>query len=174
MTPPPALTMPPTLAFKSLTQTQLPAAAPPATGAWGPFQRAMAHGRGGRTSPPTSCPGTAPVPSAPLASPPSRISPLDYKSDSFDAQYRMGKGTAEERRWEDAVQHLKAACKLNGKEARPYRHLALAYARLDRLPEALDACRTGLNLAPDHARMRVLLGDLLAKFRQHLASHRRI
>ncbi|MHB2019580.1 MAG: serine/threonine-protein kinase, partial [Candidatus Xenobia bacterium] len=44
MTPPPSLSMPPAMAFKSMTQvTQVPATPPAATGAWGPFQRAMAR-----------------------------------------------------------------------------------------------------------------------------------
>ncbi len=162
--PPPtsvAPSVPPALQNTAVWQTGVASgtATPAANPQWGAFQRQMARMEAANITGQAPATAWGPLQRAPAPAPPAAETTV---TESFESEYRRGKAALEARRLEEAEQHLQAAIRHNGKDARPYRHLAALYQRQGRTADALKACQTGLALAPEHARMRALLGDVLA------------
>ncbi|MBN9562116.1 MAG: sulfotransferase [Alphaproteobacteria bacterium] len=79
--------------------------------------------------------------------------------------------------WRDfpgALELGREVVQINPMEARGFQLLTLTYSQLNRIPEALDAGRRALELAPDNTMMQILQGSLEADARQNDAARARL
>ncbi|HST73999.1 MAG TPA: sulfotransferase, partial [Acetobacteraceae bacterium] len=79
--------------------------------------------------------------------------------------------------WRDfagALELGQRAVEINPSEPRGWQLLTLTYSQLNRLPEALDAGRRAVELAPDNTMMQILQGSLEADARQNDAARGRL
>ena len=79
--------------------------------------------------------------------------------------------------WRDfsgALELGQQAVRINPSEPRGFQLLTLTYSQLNRLPEALDAGRRALDLAPDNTMMQILQGSLEADARHNDAAKDRL
>ncbi|REJ96148.1 MAG: hypothetical protein DWQ34_04690 [Planctomycetota bacterium] len=69
----------------------------------------------------------------------------------------------------ESIPHFQSACELNPEHDGAYTNLALAYLRLNMLPEALDACRSSIRISDNPGRRQLASDILLALGREDAA-----
>ncbi len=87
---------------------------------------------------------------------------VELKADSGLAQYELGLALFETGDWKAAAPQFEAAVAKAPKWADAQFSLAAVYARIDRVPEAMEHLDISLELNPNHYRANLLRGRLLS------------
>jgi choline-sulfatase len=87
---------------------------------------------------------------------------VELKADSGLAQYELGLALFETGNWKDAAPQFEKAVARSPRWADAHFSLASVYARIDRVPEAMDELDRTLELNRNHYRANLLRGRLLS------------
>ena len=82
--------------------------------------------------------------------------------DSAPAQYELGLALYETGAWQDSAPYFEFVAKKRPKWPDAQYSLASVYARIQRVPEAVDLLHTVLQLNPQHFNANLLLGRILS------------
>jgi choline-sulfatase len=93
---------------------------------------------------------------------PPLLKAVELQPDSGMAHYELGLALFETGDWQNAAPQFEVAVAHAPRWADAQFSLASVYARIDRVPEAMDHLRTTLELNPDHFRANLLRGRILA------------
>ena len=82
--------------------------------------------------------------------------------DSTEAQYELGLALYETGAWQDSAPYFEFVAKRRKNFPDAQYSLAAVYARIQRVPEAVELLRAVLQLSPEHFRANLLLGRILS------------
>ena len=82
--------------------------------------------------------------------------------DSTEAQYELGLALYETGAWQDSAPYFEFVAKRRKNFPDAQYSLAAVYARIERVPEAVELLRAVLQLSPEHFRANLLLGRILS------------
>jgi tetratricopeptide (TPR) repeat protein len=86
---------------------------------------------------------------------------VELLPDSGMGHYELGLALYETGEWQSAAPEFEAAVARAPRWADAHFSLAAVYARIDRVPEALDHLKITLDMVPDHYRANLLRGRIL-------------
>jgi arylsulfatase A-like enzyme/Flp pilus assembly protein TadD len=86
---------------------------------------------------------------------------LDLLPDSVPARYELGLALYESGAWEESAPYFEFVAKKRPKWPDAQYSLASVYARIKRVPEAVELLHAVLQLSPQHFRANLLLGRIL-------------
>jgi arylsulfatase A-like enzyme/Tfp pilus assembly protein PilF len=86
---------------------------------------------------------------------------LELLPDSTPAQYELGLALYESGAWSESAPYFDSVAKKRPKFPDAQYSLASVYARIKRVPEAVELLHTVLELSPQHFRANLLLGRIL-------------
>jgi len=87
---------------------------------------------------------------------------IELQPDSVMAHYEMGLALFETGDWKTAARHFEIVAARMPKFADARFSLGAVYARIDKVPQAMDELREALALEPQHYRANLLAGRVLS------------